>query len=100
MSDLSGAVDLAMMRGDNDVSAGFHVSNGIYTAEVDGPDGSKHKIQMPVLDIHFHMANGKTTHRVSISPDMVMAMIGVTSNWKLALDQQVAPPPAPPRPQP
>lgn len=97
MTDLSGGFDLTMLRGDNDVAAGFNLGNGIYQMEVSHPQsGEQVKAQMPVLDLVFHMANGKSKTKVSISPDMVLPMIAAISGWKLNLDQQVASPPVPP----
>jgi hypothetical protein len=95
---MSGVLDLNMLRGDNDLAAGFSVSIGVYQTKVEDEDGDEVHIQLPVLDLNFFMANGKTQHRVSISPDMVLALVATTSNWKMSLDQaqQGAAPPAPP----
>ena len=89
-------LDLSMLRGDNDVVAGFSVSPGLYQSQITGPDGKELTIQMPVLDLNLIMANGKTKHRVSIAPDSVLALVATLSNWALQVNQQGASPPAPP----
>lgn len=82
-------IDLSTLRNDNDVAAGFGVGVGIYQSQVTGPEGETLVVQMPVMDVNFMMANGKTQHRISVPPDMVLALIATLSNWKMSLDQQL-----------
>jgi len=80
-------IDLSKLRDDNDVAAGVKFGPAIYNATVTTEQGEM-QVQMPVFDITFLMANGKTQHRISISPDMVMAMVANMSGWRLALDME------------
>lgn len=92
-------IDLSTLRNDNDVAAGFSVGVGIYQSKVSDGGLGEMTVQLPVMDVNFMMANGKTSHRISVPPDMVLALIATLSNWKMGLDQQIqqgAPPPAPP----
>jgi hypothetical protein len=102
MSDLSMGFDLSMLRKDGEVLAGFHVSNGVYQMTVEHPQtGERVQGQMPVLDFNLVFANGRK-ERISVTPDSIMAMIAVLSEWSVKLSQttqQVAPPPAPPNTQ-
>jgi len=98
MSDLSMGFDLNMFRKNSEVLAGFHVTNGVYQMEVEHPKtGDRMQGQMPVLDLNLIFANGRK-ERVSVTPDSIMAMIAVLSEWgmKLAHVTQGASPPAPP----
>lgn len=85
MTDFSRFTDLSVLRDDNDVAAGIQFKAAIYNTTVQTEQGEM-QVQMPVFDLVFHMANGRVNHRISISPDMVLAMIANMAGWRLALD--------------
>lgn len=92
-----GILDLASIRNDNDMVAGFRVNGSVFSTTIDSQEGDI-AVQLPALDLHFKMLNGKTEHRVSITPDLVIPLIANLASWQLQLNtmQQGAPPPAPP----
>ncbi len=84
-------IDLSLLRDDNDVAAGVGFKPAVYNTTVKTEQGDM-AVQMPVLDLTFMMANGKVQHRISVSPDMVLALVANISGWRLALDMQHQPP--------
>lgn len=90
-----GGLDLRTLRGDKDVVAGFGPSVGMYRFKIRNQAGEQVDAEMPVLDINYTTADGKNG-RISIPPDSTMALIAILSEFSMKLNQQGAPPPAPP----
>ena len=92
---MNGGFDLKTLRGDRDVVAGFGPGVGLYRFKVKNQEGVEMDAEMPVLDINYTTADGKNG-RISIPPDSTMALIAILSEFSMKLQQQGAPPPAPP----
>lgn len=91
----AGAFDLNMLRKEGEVVAGFHVSQGVFQFKLQHPEtGEQAQARMPVIDLNLVFATGRK-ERISVTPDSVMPMIAVLSEWAVKLAQltQGAPPP-------
>jgi hypothetical protein len=96
MSDIG--FDLRMLRKEGEVVAGFHVSQGVFQFTVQHPEtGERAQAQMPVIDLNLTFATGRQ-ERISVTPESVMPMIAVLSEWAVKLQglTQGAPPPETP----